>query len=169
MPQFAEPTTKDIAAFVTQARRDEFVAECRKFLGVKWQHQGRTEQGIDCVGLLVVPAFRLQILQTDQDVTNYPRQPDGEQLSALLHQHCRRLLNWKDAQPADILAIKFADQPQHVAIVTTPYDERWGFHVIHAFGNSEMGGSVVEHRLDTNWLKSHRARIHAAFSIQGLV
>ncbi|MBL8186597.1 MAG: hypothetical protein JNK38_01245 [Acidobacteria bacterium] len=164
MPQFAEPTitTESIAT------RDAFLAECRSFLGVKWQHQGRSEQGIDCVGLLIVPAIRLQILQPNQDVTNYPRQPDGEQLSALLHQHCRRLLDWKTAQIADILAIKFADQPQHVAIVTAPYHSQWGFHVIHAFGNSEMGGSVIEHRLDDVWLKSHRARIHAAFSIKGV-
>lgn len=163
MPQVAEPTTTE-----SIATREAFLAECRTFLGVKWQHQGRSEQGIDCVGLLVAPAIRLQILQADQDVTNYPRQPDGEQLSALLHQHCRRLADWKAAACADILAIKFADQPQHVAIITAPFHPSWGFHVIHAFGNSEMGGSVVEHRLDDNWLKSHRARIHAAFSIKGL-
>lgn len=167
MPQFAEPTTEETPQSAI-CSREAFVTECRKFLGVRWLHQGRSDRGIDCVGLLVVPSIALGILTPDQDVANYPRQPEGEQLAALLHQHCRRLADWKAAQPADILAIKFSDQPQHVAIVTAPHHPQWGFHVIHAFGNSEMGGSVIEHRLDDVWLKSHRARIHAAFSIKGL-
>lgn len=161
MPQAVE----QIEAVATRA---EFVSIAREFLGVRWQHQGRTEQGIDCVGLLVVPAIRLGVLQPGDDITDYPRQQDGSQLSALLHRHCARLPRWQDGHLGDILAIKFTDQPQHVAIITRSYDPRWGCFVIHAFGNSEIGGQVIEHRLDQIWLQSHRARIHAAFSIQGL-
>lgn len=160
MPQVAEETIEPVCT------REAFVAECRKFLGVRWLHQGRSANGVDCVGLLVVPATALGILTPEQDVANYPRQPDGEQLSGLLHQHCRRLSTPADAQPGDILAIKFADQPQHVAVVTR--NTQWGPYILHAFGNSEMGGSVIEHLLDGRWLKSHRAKIHAAFSIRGV-
>lgn len=148
------------------ATREAFVAECRRLLGVRWLHQGRSAAGVDCIGLLVVPAITLGILAPEDDVANYARQPDGEQLSSLLHTHCRRLAQSSAAQPADILAIKFADQPQHVAVVTRV--TQWGFYIIHAFGNSELGGSVIEHLLDHRWLKSHRARIHAAFQIKGV-
>jgi len=161
MPQVAEK-----AEII--ATRAEYVEAARSFLGVRWQHQGRSEQGIDCVGLLVVPACRLGLLRPEDDVTNYPRQPDGEELSALLHRYCVRLARWQDAQPGDVLAIKYADQPQHVAIVTRAYDSRWGAYIIHAFGNTETGGKVVEHRVDNRWLHSHMARIHAAFAVRGL-
>jgi hypothetical protein len=148
--------------------RAAFVEEARRFLGVRWQHQGRSERGIDCVGLLVVPALELGVLRADQDVVDYQRAPHGDRLDVLLHKHCRRLASWQEAREADVLAIKFVDQPQHVMIVSRAFDPRWGFHVIHAFGNSEAGGEVVEHRLDETWLRSHRAKIHAAFHIRGI-
>jgi hypothetical protein len=162
MPQAAEQSSPIIAT------RAAFVAECRALLGVRWQHQGRTEKGIDCVGALVLPAIKLGILTPDQDVSNYQRGPKGDALDVMLHKHCRRLANWKEAKEADILAIKYEDQPQHVMVVTRPWNPAWGFHVIHAFGNAEMPGSVIEHRLDSLWLNSHRARIHAGFKIKGI-
>lgn len=161
MPQVAEQTQ-------IRATRAAFVAECRRLLGVRWQHQGRTGQGIDCVGLLVLPAIKLGIMAPDEDVADYERAPHGDRLDCLLHQHCRRLGDWQEAQMADILAVKYFDQPQHVLVVTRPYHPEWGFDVIHAFGNDEMPGEVVEHRLDDSWLQSHRARIHAGFQIKGI-
>lgn len=161
MPQVAEKTE-------IIATRAKYVEAARSFLGVRWQHQGRSEQGVDCVGLLVVPACRLGLLRPEDDVTNYPRQPDGEELSALLHRYCVRLPKWQDARMGDVLAIKYADQPQHVAIATRDYDERWGIHIIHAFGNSEAGGKVIEHRIDRSWLDTHRAKIHAGFAVKGV-
>lgn len=160
--------TPQVAENPIIASRESYVAEARRFLGVRWQHQGRSEQGVDCVGLLVVPACRLGLLRPEDDVTSYSRQPDGEELSALLHRYCLRLPKWQSARMGDVLAIKYADQPQHVAIVTRDYDPRWGVHIIHAFGNAEMGGKVIEHRIDRRWLDSNRARIHAAFSIKGV-
>lgn len=160
--------TPQVAENPIIATRAEYVEAARAFLGTRWQHQGRTEQGVDCVGLLVVPACRLGLLRPEDDVTNYSRQPDGEELSTLLHRYCIRLAKWQDAKAGDILAIKYVDQPQHVAIMTRDYDSRWGAYIIHAFGNAEMGGKVVEHRIDKRWLASHRAKIHAAFQIRGV-
>lgn len=162
MPQVAEETIESICT------REAFVAECRTFLGVRWLHQGRSEMGVDCVGLLVVPATRLGILTPDETPANYHRTPQDGTLDRLLHQHCRRLPRWQDAKEADILAVKYDTEPQHVMVVTRPFDPRWGFHVIHSMGNAELGGGVIEHRLDDAWLKSHRARIHAGFQIKGV-
>jgi hypothetical protein len=164
MPQAAEQIESS-PAITTRAA---FVEEARKYLGVRWQHQGRSILGVDCVGLLVMPAIALGVLTAEQDVRDYGRQQDGQELTRLLHQHCHRLTNWKEAREGDILAIKYDLMPQHVAIVTRAYRPQWGFHVIHAFGNAEMPGTVVEHRLDKAWLTSHRAKIHAAFWIKGV-
>ena len=124
MPQAAE----QLEPTPTIATRYEYLAECRKYLNTRWQHQGRSLKGIDCAGLLVVPALTLGILQPTDDVTNYGRTPHDDTLTVLLHKHCRRLDDWRMAQPADILAIKYAGpQPQHLMVVTKSYDVRWGF------------------------------------------
>ena len=31
--------------------REMVVAEARTWIGVKWRHQGRTREGVDCIGL----------------------------------------------------------------------------------------------------------------------
>lgn len=148
---------------------EEYIAECRKYLNVRWQHQGRTEKGIDCAGLLVVPAITLGILKPEDDVSNYGRTPHDDTLTRLLHQHCQRLPHWREAQPGDILAIKYAGpQPHHLMVVTQAYNPAWGFYVIHAYGNTEAGGKVVEHRADERWLRSVRGSIHAAYHIKGV-
>lgn len=150
------------------ATRADYVAACRALLGVRWLHQGRSEMGVDCVGLLVVPAIRVGLMSGDVATPDYLRGPKGDRLDVLLHEHGRRLADWQEARPGDVLAIKYSEQPQHVCVVTRPWNPEWGFHIIHAFGSTEGGGSVIEHRLDRSWLDSHRAKIHAAFSFRGI-
>lgn len=150
--------------------RQAYVDECRKYLGVRWQHQGRSENGLDCAGLLIVPALNLGILQAEDNVADYGRAPHDDTLTRLLHQHCRRLRDWRDAGTGDVLAIKYAaPHPHHLMVVTQPYNPKWGLHVIHAYGSTEAGGGVVEHRVDGRWLKSVRASIHAAYHINGVM
>ena len=152
------------------ATRQEYIDECRKYLGVRWQHQGRSDKGLDCAGLLIVPAITLGILQPEQNVADYGRTPHDDTLTRLLHQHCRRLGHWRDAQPGDILAIKYAaPHPHHLMVVTRSYNPSWGFYVIHAYGSTEAGGGVVEHRVDERWLRSVRGSVHAAYHINGIV
>ena len=150
------------------ATREQYVAECRKLLKVKWLHQGRSAAGVDCLGLLVLPAIQLGLMDPADDVANYHRGPKGNGLDVLLHKHCCRLKHWKDAQPGDVLAIKYQDQPQHVMVITRAWHREWGFDVIHSFGSTQTGGGVIEHRLDRLWLDSHRAKVHAGFSIRGI-
>lgn len=150
------------------ATRAAYVAACRALLTVRWVHQGRSEMGVDCVGLLVVPAIQVGLMAADVATPDYQRGPKGDRLDQLLHQHGRRLARWQDAQLGDVLALKYYDQPQHVCVVTRAWREGWGFQIIHAFGSTEGGGGVIEHRLDNTWLKSHRAKIHAAFSFRGI-
>lgn len=56
-------------------KREDIVAAAREWIGVKWQHQGRTRHGVDCVGLLVVTGSALGL--DGYDWTDYPRRPDG--------------------------------------------------------------------------------------------
>lgn len=138
---------------------ERVIEAAQAYKSVRWQHQGRSLKGIDCVGLLIV-AFRDAGIIVE-DVRDYARTPDGERLTGLLKKYCVMLSGKAEPQQADIIALRFEDMPQHVAIVTR--QTQWGPYIIHAFGNEQMGGKVIEHMLDDRWLKSHRGRIHAIF------
>jgi cell wall-associated NlpC family hydrolase len=141
--------------------REKFITEARGFLGCAWRHQGRTKQGIDCVGLIVVPLLALGLFKPEDDVVNYTREPEGRRLTEILHQYARRLSGLDKAQPGDLIAMRFTSEPQHLAIITRI--NQHGPHILHAAG---QGRAVVEHHLDKAWLGSHRAKIHAAYAIK---
>ena len=55
---------------------DTIVAAARSWLGVPWRHQGRTRQGVDCAGLVVLVGRELGL--ADYDTTAYGRRPEGQ-------------------------------------------------------------------------------------------
>lgn len=64
-----------------------------------------------------------------------------------------------DAQPGDVLMMRFHSDPQHVAILA---DYRHGGRsIVHSMASV---GAVAEHRLSPEW----RARIVAAFRLPGV-
>jgi hypothetical protein len=58
--------------------RDEVVFVARAFVGKPWRHQGRNDQGLDCVGLLVAVARILKVPHEDR--VDYPRDPSNHNL-----------------------------------------------------------------------------------------
>jgi cell wall-associated NlpC family hydrolase len=129
----------------------------RAYLNVRWQHQGRTLDGLDCIGLVrvaardagAVPAQKLAEL--DAVLGGYGRQPDGR-LLALCRQYMTEIV-LTAAQPGDVLAMRYQDEPQHLAIVSAAGSVQT---IIHAHAVSRK---VVEHRLDD----LNRSRVVAAF------
>lgn len=116
---------------------------------------------MDCVGLVVVSLELSQTLTPEEIAAiprDYPPNPDGSLLAAL-HAHCVRVAN-AAVQPADLLALKYQDQPQHLVIVERVAPN--GMMAIHAVPD----GGVVRHWLDHNYLKSHNATLHAVFRLK---
>lgn len=133
------------------------VAEARKWLGVNFAHQGRSEYAVDCAGLVIKVAHALNL--SDFDFTNYARRPDGITLEALCDQHMTR--RWDKAPEAGLVAlIRFGKLPQHLAIIGQ-HDIPGEFTLIHAHNGA---GAVVEHILDLPW----RKRIVALYSLPGV-
>lgn len=62
--------------------RDSVITSAKKWLGVRWKHQGRGELGIDCVGLLCRVADDHDIPYEDR--FGYSRQPNGHEFLAHL-------------------------------------------------------------------------------------
>ena len=130
--------------------RDRVVKQARKYLGVKFLHQGRTRHGLDCVGLAVVVAHDLGITEADED--GYGRVPSGRMMERRLRAECEQI-PIDDALPGDLYHMAFDKQPQHIAMVTD-------HGIIHA--DNQHG--VVEHWLDDTW----RKRIRGAYRLPGV-
>lgn len=107
----------------------------------KFRHQGRIPgQWLDCAGLIAYVAD--QIGADYNELPGYGRVPNNGLLESVLdNQPC--LERVFDKQPGDILLMRFAKEPQHVAIFT-------GDTIIHSY---EAVGKVCEHRLDSVWAK----------------
>lgn len=140
----------DMSADMTAAL---FVAEARSYLGVRWEHQGRSRQGVDCVGLPVVCAAAVYGWQLA--TPDYERDTTDETMLELCAQHLRRILDLSRMQPGDIVVLGF-EQQRHMAILGDY--PGGGLSIIHAYLPNRK---VIETRLDSVW----RGRILSAFRI----
>lgn len=133
---------------------DVFLAAARSYIGTPWVHQGRSRDGIDCLGL-VVECARLSHGNT-VDVRDYAPQAQDETMLQMCQQHMERVLI-SDVLPGDVVICKYGNQ-RHMAIVGD-YPAPGELSLVHA---SSLFGRVVEHRLDDTW----RRLMFAAFRLR---
>lgn len=142
--------------------RADVVRVAREWLGTPYLHQHRAKGvGVDCAGLLIGVARELGLTTADFDIRGYARQPDGSLMST-----CGTLLlpiRVQDMQPGDLVAMRFEDEPCHLAIVGD-YPVAGHLSLIHALGTRDGHGRVVEHRLD----ERNRAKVVGAFKFPGV-
>jgi cell wall-associated NlpC family hydrolase len=136
--------------------RDDVVAEARSWVGTRWLHQGRSREGIDCVGLVVVVRRALDI--GNDDLAGYPREPDGSFMSHFFGAGGVRVGILK-AQPADLLLFRDARSPCHVGIITARQGDL--MHMIHAHATHHK---VIEEPVIHEWQR----KWVAAFQMPGL-
>jgi hypothetical protein len=130
------------------------IAAARRFLGVKFMHQGRSREGLDCLGLLLVSATEAGVTFDGVDVAtidvpNYSLRPDTEFLQAQLE---RFLSVVETPQLGDVALLEIDGAPQHLAILSD-YPVVGELGMIHAYALSRR---VVEHRYDERWQKATR-------------
>lgn len=122
----------------------DIVAAARALIGTPFRHQGRSDKGLDCAGVLITVARALGVEVVDVD--GYSRRPSSGLLEATLDaQPALRRVGLADMQAGDLLLMRFHGAPQHLGIFT-------GENLIHSYS---AVGKVCEHRLDESW----RARI----------
>lgn len=131
--------------------REQIIAIARECLGTPFKHQGRVVgRGIDCAGVLAHILRSLDLPHVDE--RGYPRQPyDGLIVSILRSQPCLQEIPKSDAESGDILLMRFAREPQHVAIHA-------GETIVHAYSQI---GRCVEHGFTDEW----RRRVTHAFRV----
>lgn len=128
-------------------KQKEFIEYARSLLGTKFVHQGRSVHGLDCIGLVVLCADHVGV-DISADYTNYSRIPHGL-LMPVMQENLIAVDEW---EPADVLLMKFKNEPMHVGIWT-------GDTLIHTYS---VLGKVVEHSLDEKW----KRRIVQAYRIK---
>jgi NlpC/P60 family putative phage cell wall peptidase len=141
--------------------RDEVVTEARSWLGTPYAHQAHLRGvGCDCGGLIGGVAVALGIVPADWWETafaphaGYATQPHGNSLIDVLDAFMARI-DPAEAQPGDVIAMRFRRDPQHVAIVTP-------LGMVHALNTGRR--EVVEHGIDAKW----RRRVTHAYVMPGV-
>lgn len=133
--------------------REAIVAAARRRCGIPFVHQGRTAEGLDCIGLVLNVAWELGFLPRSYDINGYTRMPDGS-----LFKECDRLLTRIPAPRFGcVLAMKFDAEPQHIGICG---EHKGHLTIIHALAP----GKATEHRLLTPW----PSRIVGCFDFPGI-
>lgn len=127
--------------------------EARSWVGVPFQHQGRSRHGVDCAGFIVSLIRGAGGWPADfEDVSNYSRRPNGELLK-LVARHCTRTTS---ESPGLLVLIRWPKeaQPSHVALLTGPT-------LIHCY---ERRRAVVEHSYRGSW----RRDTHSLWKLPGV-
>lgn len=125
-------------------------AAAREWLGVPFRHQGRSRNGIDCVGLCVL-SLRACGFPVD-DVMDYPRDPDGRLLAGLRERLGDPVSGYG---VGDIVVAAFPKRERHIAILGDYV--HGGLSIIHAWSGGP--GRVVEVGFDNRW----QARVRGVY------
>lgn len=116
----------------------DIVTAARSYMGVRWLHQGRSREGIDCAGLVLKVAHELGL--TEFDTADYAPQATDETMLALCSEHMQPV-EFADLRPGDVVVMAYDDN-RHLAFVG---DYLYGgLSLIHAY--SQAPRRVVEHR-----------------------
>jgi hypothetical protein len=145
-------------------QRAHLVACARQSIDVRFAHQGRGEDGLDCLGLLLVTAAHAGLVfegmpAMQLEVPTYGLRPDIVQLKKRMDELLQPIVR-DDLLPADVVLLKVNGSPQHLAMITD-YPMRGELGMIHAYAPARK---VVEHRYDTAW----RAQTYATYRLPQL-
>lgn len=129
---------------------DRLCIAARAMLGAPYRHEGRSLNGLDCVGLLICCARTVGVVPADFDVRGYPRRPRDHSLTKWLGSYCDRISTRRKA-PGDVVAFVGSERlPCHVGILLPAKGHGAARpRIIHA---SEEEGRVIEHDLTTGRL-----------------
>ena len=129
-------------AIISIEKRRELIKAARKYIGVRWLHVGRDNNGLDCAGLII--AVIQDVFGIDIQVYDYSPWPRP----AVMRDICNAILRpirREDMQPGDV-ALLYAPGlgVVHLGLFT-------GKTLIHA-SNAPGVQKVVETTIHPNWL-----------------
>lgn len=129
---------------------DRLLAEARRLVGTPWRHMGRTPEGLDCVGLVLLAARRAGFPEAlCAEPPPYSRHSAGPRFLAALAERFPGGRVGRDALlPGDVLTFSETQFPAHVGIAAG------GGRVLHAYLPRRR---VVEEPVSEDLLRGLRA------------
>jgi cell wall-associated NlpC family hydrolase len=138
--------------------QQQIITTARSFLNTPFVHQGRSKEGLDCLGLLILIARNLNLKAKDgtpmhcHDNLCYSRTPNSQ----ILYETLKHCLHEIDApQLGSVALLNIAGNAQHLAIIGD-YVE-CGFSLIHAY---QTAGKVIENNYDASWQRRTFSYFH---------
>lgn len=142
MTDSANPPAASTVSSKATVTRQTVVNTARGWINTRWRHQGRTREGIDCIGLPVVVFKALGL--SNYDVTSYGREPDSSAFLPHFEKGGGVRINPKDQKDGDVAVFHQRGYPCHAGILATWRGRR---SVIHA---SMKERRVVEEVIQPN-------------------
>lgn len=127
---------------------EKIISAARAEIGTPFRHQGRLPgKALDCAGLVCHVAGTLGFDYRDRE--GYSRYPAGGLLEdALDGQPCLERIAIADMRAGDVLLMRFAGDPQHLAFHVGWSDSYQAEGIVHAHMRARK---VCEHVLTDEW------------------
>ncbi|HEQ98802.1 MAG TPA: hypothetical protein ENO22_05625 [candidate division Zixibacteria bacterium] len=97
------------------SEREQIIEEARSFLGVPFQHRGRSRSGLDCVGLLELVG--LAVFGNKIELGAYPRHPSSRQVFEQINKYADRI-EGSQARPGDLVLMNYGGRSTHFGILS---------------------------------------------------
>lgn len=110
-------------------RGNEIVSIANALVGVRYRHQGRNQNGLDCAGLIIVIAHMLGL--TDKDTTAYSRRPNVPEFTKFMIDTGCTQIRYDALEHGDIVRLNTLGWPVHLGIYEI--NDRGQEWYIHAY------------------------------------
>jgi cell wall-associated NlpC family hydrolase len=99
--------------------QEKIIDEARKWIGVRFRHQGRSRRGVDCSGFVCCVAGQVLGFDPIEKIgrPRYNKKPDEKELRDGLKRFCKRIKQ-NEAMPGDIVLMAYENQTTHIGFVT---------------------------------------------------
>jgi cell wall-associated NlpC family hydrolase len=141
----------------TEEKRLAIVEKARSLVGIPFVHLGRTRDGLDCAGLVLLSLSETVGVDMSCD-TEYPQMFETGFVFRNVNRIAKRVQQ-RDALPGDIVVMNFSGRSTHLGILA-------GATVIHA--DSKVGRVVEETTDKSEIIAVHKHRVVAVYTAFGV-